>query len=92
MVRLGTNVVYAAIHQLGGEVKIPPRTQVIAFDERGKMMSRKEGRREGVRTRTNIRFANMKARTIKIPARPFLGVTGKDRRHILEELKDYLSD
>ena len=95
----GTNRIYGAIHQLGGTIKQQARTQVLAFGH-GRFQSRKESSKkthqvDGKRrkkTETSIRFANIGARTIKMPARPYLGVNRKDRETIREILADHLTD
>lgn len=90
MAQVGTNVVYAATHQLGAELKIPERTQVIAFKKKGgQFLSRKAASRR--KTKVDVRIATIPARTVRIPDRPFLGVTGRNRREILEILRDHLN-
>lgn len=88
MVRIGTNVEYGAIHQFGGEITHPAHTQVIAFKKNGKFMSRKAASK--IKTSVSVRIANIPARTVRIPKRSFLGVTGENRRKILKILERHL--
>lgn len=79
-VLVGTNKVYAAMHQFGykGPVTIPAHTRVIrqAF---GKMLANPKA--VSVRSHTALRA---------VPARPFLMVQNEDVIEILELMNDYL--
>ena len=89
-VAVGTNVEYAAIHQFGGEIKQEARTQVLAFAARGgRFASRKStrARRSGV---VPIAIAEIGARTITMPARPFLGLDEADEDGIAAIVADHL--
>lgn len=80
-VLVGTNLVYAAIHQFGGEIKQAARTQRLFIDDdRGEFVSGR-ARRGGPQ---RIVDAALPARTIQFPARPFLGVSDDDRSAIIE--------
>ena len=70
--KVGTDVIYAAIHQLGGSITIPARNQVNAHGAKG-FMSRKKA---GASKRKSIRIwaGTIGAHTVRIPARPFLPV------------------
>jgi len=85
---VGTNVVYAAIHQLGGEISQEARTQTLAFGKKG-FLSHKAARRRK-KGAIKVRFAAMGARKFTIPARPFLGVNQEDIGVIKEILIDHL--
>lgn len=99
---VGTNVVYAAIHQFGGEIPMPERegsaTFRLATQGAGQT---KDGRRVGSR----LRFAKASSRAkskhtrsfvvpaymLRIPARPYLGVSEADKAEILAILADHLA-
>jgi len=70
-VSVGTNVVYAAIHQLGGTIR--------AKNAKGLAIPTPSG---GVVFRQRVR----------IPARPFLGVSEADREEIAEISIDHLTE
>lgn len=71
--RVGTDVIYAAIHQLGGDITMPARNQVNAFRPGGKFMSRKKAMSSKAKS-IKIWAGRIGAHTIHIPARPFLPV------------------
>ena len=89
-VAVGTNVIYGAIHQFGGKIEQPARTQQILIDDdTGRFVS------PGAAVEARVVDAEIPARTINIPARPFLGVSDADttainkivRRHIQEAIE-----
>lgn len=91
-VAVGSNVIYAAIHQLGGDINQPERTQVLAFQgpatKPGRFISRaKAGKAKKAVT---IRIATIKARTISMPARPYLGLSADDRERVAKILARHL--
>ena len=79
-VRIGTNVIYAAIHQYGfsgsQSVKAHKRTVTSIF---GRRLSRPLEQRIGAFTRT-----------MTMPARPFLGVSTEDEAEISAQFEDFL--
>lgn len=99
---VGTNVVYAAIHQFGGDIVMPERegsaTFVTVREGAGKT---KDGRRVG----SKLRFARASTRaksretksftvpthTVSIPERPYLGISPADKAEILAILSDHLA-
>lgn len=100
-VEVGTNVVYAAIHQFGGDVVMPERQGSATFvTVREGAGSAKDGRRVG----SKLRFARASTRaksketkaftvpshTIRIPARPYLGISDADKAEILAILAGQL--
>ena len=91
-VAVGSNVVYAAIHQLGGEIQQPERTQVLAFGgtarKPGKFISRAKAAKS--KKAIAVRFANIPARTITMPARPYLGLSTQDRERMAKILTRHL--
>ena len=71
---IGTNVIYAAIHQFGGDINMPARSQQAYFkqDKQGNV-----GNRFVRKSQSN--FAQWHSRgehKITMPARPFLPVSG----------------
>lgn len=98
---VGTNVVYASIHQFGGAIPRPERKGSATFQlaRQGAGLT-KDGRRVGSR----LRFARASSRakskhtrdftvpehTIRIPARPYLGISEADKVEILTILTDHL--
>lgn len=87
---VGTNLVYAAIHQFGGTIKREARQQTIYhhYDKRSGELSRrfvKKGKSNFARD------AQVKAHEVKIPARPFLGLNEQSEVGITEILTDYLA-
>ncbi|MEW9304716.1 phage virion morphogenesis protein [Labrys neptuniae] len=98
---VGTNVVYAGIHQLGGDIVKPEREGSATF------IYAKEGAgrtKDGKRVGSKLRFAKASTRakskhtrdftvpehTIHIPARPYLGVDKDDELEILGTITDFL--
>jgi len=100
-VQWGTNVIYAALHQFGGDVKHPERqaSATFRFAEEGAATA-KDGRRVGSRLRfaranTRAKSRHTKSFTVpehsvRIPARPYLGVDQADEAEILATIADFL--
>lgn len=87
---VGTNLVYAAIHQMGGTIEREARQQTIYhhYDKRAGELSR----RFVTKGKSNFaRDVQVKAHKIKIPARPFLGANEQSETGIAEILTDYLA-
>ena len=87
-IAVGSNVVYAAIQHLGGEIEQPERQQTIfqnydaksdTFDQRFRKPSRSNFARD----------VTVKAHTITIPGRPYLGIDEADRKEILAIIEDH---
>lgn len=81
---VGTNLIYGAIHQLGGEVKIPAREQDLHFGKTNR------GRRfvKASRKRKETVRVSIGAHTITIPARPYLYLDTDDQAEILHIAED----
>lgn len=90
-VTVGTNNPYAAIHQFGGEINQAARTQTIyqRFNPKTGDFDPKFVKK---RKSTFARDVTIPARTIRIPARPYLGLSDEDRREILAVGEDVLRD
>ncbi|MBZ4022188.1 phage virion morphogenesis protein [Rhodobacter sp. TJ_12] len=78
-VRIGSPKVYAAIHQLGGTIQKPESSRYMV------------GRRFAKRAQEGGRDVPIKAHTITIPARPYIGISREDELGILEDAEDWLS-
>lgn len=90
-IAIGTNRVYAAIHQLGGTINQGARSELFVRNryvrntKTGKKVGQsKKGKQAG-------RGYTFKERKINIPARPFLGVSAQDSTEIVVIINRYLS-
>lgn len=90
-VLVGSNRVYARIHQLGGDVVVPARSATLHFRN-----TRTGGRVRQVFAKarskriTRTLQTTIPSHTIHMPARPFLGVSASDRDDILAQTQDWL--
>lgn len=73
-VEVGSNAIYAAIHQLGGEIKRKPGVLAHRGPKDNRFLSRKKAM---LRARA-VRVSFHGAYVITMPARPYLGVKEKD--------------
>lgn len=100
-VEVGTNVVYAAIHQFGGTIeraahsswghlRVDARGRLIRQGSQGKSANLAVFAKASHKRKTQVKFT-VGAHGIEIPARPFLGLSIEDRQTILEDLNDYLA-
>lgn len=79
---IGTNSIYAAIHNMGGEINKPERQHTIyqRYNERTDTLNPRFVKRG----RSNFaRDVKIKAHKIKMPAREFLGFAEGDRKTVL---------
>ncbi len=90
-VEWGSNLTYSRIHQLGGTTTIPEYEREVHFRAvrtKGggirKLFAKKTAK--GAEART-VRFG---ARKIVVPARPYLGLSARDREDIPEIVTDYI--
>lgn len=84
---LGSNVIYAAIHQLGGIIRQAARTAVLHFKTNkrtGQSRFSKPGKAD------RAQKAQIGARVIHMPARPFIGLDDDDNREILRIADDWI--
>lgn len=89
-VEIGTNVVYAAIHQLGGTIDQDARDQVLHFK-----VNKRTGTWRFARATKKATLAQKRrigAHTVTMPARPFIGLDQDDPRTIATIFQNYLSD
>ena len=77
-VQLGSPLPYAAIHQFGGTIEKDAGSRYMV------------GRRFAKREQDGGRDVAIKAHSITIPARPYLGLTPTDEEGILEDAEDWL--
>ncbi|MBP0439437.1 phage virion morphogenesis protein [Tianweitania sediminis] len=85
--RVGSNVVYAAIHQLGGAIDMPERQQTIHLST-GK---RKRFVRSAAK-RKESRAVTIGAHQVRMPARPYLGIDQADRDTITSIVADHFAE
>ena len=95
-VDIGTNVIYARIHNLGGEIKHPARERVLHFSQktRGKMTFGRPGSGDLFAKRSKARYAMKVAGreyTIVMPKREFLLVQPEDWTEIRAALQEHLA-
>ena len=79
-VRIGSSKETAAIHQLGGTIQKPASKRWMA----GRRFAKRAEHSEGAEV-------DIKAHSIRIPARPYLGVSKADEAAILEDAEDWLT-
>lgn len=87
-VEVGTNVIYAAIHQFGGTIKQGAREQVLHFKHNART-----GRTRFAKANSKANYAKkaqIGARTITMPARAFLGLDDDDDREIIAIAQDWI--
>ena len=91
-VHVGTDRPYGAIHQFGGEIQRGARTQKIYNTIRGSGHDVTFKKGFARRKRANLeREVQVGAHVIRIPARPFLGISTEDRVAIVAELSEHLA-
>lgn len=79
---VGSNRIYAAIHQFGGEIQVAARSQQAYFNHDSK--SGEVGPRFVNKRRANFsQWVTLGPYTIKIPARPWLGTSSQDDDELL---------
>lgn len=85
----GSDREYAAIHQFGGEIQIPARSQQAYF--RQDRRSGEVGNRFVRKGKSNFaQWVTLPAYKITIPARPWLGLSAADREELLRLVGDHL--
>lgn len=86
-VEWGTNLIYGRIHQLGGAIDMPARQGTVNL----KTIRRKGNRfvRTGTK-RAESRAVSIRAHQVRIPARPYLGISASDRQQVPEIVADFL--
>lgn len=83
----GTDRPYGAIHQYGGKIEHAARSQQVYFKEKGGVV----GNRFVKKSKSNFaQWVTHGARSVEMPARPYLGLSSEDEAEILEIVSDYL--
>lgn len=86
-VEVGSNQKYAAIHQLGGTIEQHAQSRKTRYRSvAGQVLFAKKSHTRGVTERWVTRGAYQ----VKIPARPFLGISAEDEREIRDILANWL--
>jgi len=86
-VEVGSNQKYAAIHQFGGEIDMPERQATVRYRSvAGKVLF--AGKKH---KRATERAVTVPVHFVKIPARPFLGLSAEDDREISRIIRDWLA-
>ncbi len=86
-VEVGSNQKYAAIHQFGGEIDMPERQATARYRSvAGKVLF--AGKKH---KRATERAVTVPVHFVKIPARPFLGLSAEDDREISRIIRDWLA-
>ena len=86
---VGTDRKYGAIHQFGGVVKIPARTQTVKVGTKGKNKGRFMKAKSKAAHAIERTFT-IPAHDVTIPARPFLGLSSDDKEEIVEIVHKHL--
>lgn len=87
-VEVGSNQKYAAIHQFGGEIDKPERQATVRYRSvAGKVLF--AGKKH---KRATEKAVTIPVHFVKIPARPFLGLSAEDDREIQRIIRDWLAD
>jgi phage gpG-like protein len=88
---VGTNVEYGAIHHFGGEIKHEARTSQAYFRQNAR--TGVVGNRFVRATRSNFaQDVHIKAYTVKMPARAWLGLTVDDEQELLNLVEDEFNE
>lgn len=83
----GTDRPYGAIHQDGGKIEHAARSQQVYFKEKGGVV----GNRFVKKSKSNFsQWVTHGARSVEMPARPYLGLSSEDEAEILEIVAGYL--
>ena len=86
-VEVGSNQKYAAIHQFGGEIDKPERQAAVRYRSvAGKVLF--AGKKH---KRATERAVTIPVHFVKIPARPFLGLSAEDDREISRIIREWLA-
>ncbi|KEH09149.1 virion morphogenesis protein [Delftia tsuruhatensis] len=86
-VLVGTDRKYGAIHQFGGTIKQPARQSTVHFGAgKAKHLFVKKSRAK------RSQQVSIGAHEIKMPARPYLGISEEDEKQIQLRVLDWLND
>lgn len=85
----GTDRPYGAIHQFGGKVEHAARSQQVYFKMSGGVV----GNRFVKKRHSNFsQWVTHGARSVEMPARPYLGLSTEDETEVLAIIADYLAE
>jgi len=87
-VEIGTNVIYAAIHQFGGTINQSARQQTLHFKT---LKTTGQARFSKAKGATSSKQVSVGARAIVMPARPFIGLDDDDDAAILRISESWLA-
>jgi phage virion morphogenesis protein len=91
-VEWGTNVAYGRIHQLGGNVDIPPREGTVRLRSIRQKGGGIRSRFASKRSKTAIeKVVQIRGHQVRIPARPYLGISAYDREAVPQIITDHLA-
>lgn len=97
-VEIGTNVIYAAIHQFGGTIQRAAYSKQVRHrtDAKGNLLrTNLQGKglvfAKDAHKRALARWFEVGAHGINMPARPFLGFDASDRQEALAIIADHLA-
>lgn len=86
-VEVGTNTKYAGVHQFGGAIEQNPQSRKTRYRSvAGRVLFAGAKHKRGV----TERWVERGAYTVKIPARPFLGISTADDKEIREIIMDWV--
>lgn len=96
---VGSNLIYAAIHNQGGEIQKKARTRTVRLrtDAKGRLLRQPNHANLAVFARTRHkraveRQASIGAHSINIPQREFLKLTEQDLDDLTQEINDWYRD
>lgn len=85
--QFGTDRPYGAIHQFGGKIEHAAQSRQVYFKEKGGVV----GNRFVKKRQSNFsQWVTHGARTVVMPARPYLGLSAEDETELLEIVGAYL--
>lgn len=88
---VGSNVVYAGVHQGGATIEHFARSQKATFVRSKSGRMRFASKRSKAKSKV-VKPITIGAHSVTIPARPYLGIDTDDRKMILEETQAYLDE
>ncbi|MBL8500039.1 MAG: phage virion morphogenesis protein [Nitrosomonas sp.] len=93
----GSNVIYAAIHQFGGEINKAAQSRMVRHrtDAKGGLLRNKDGLlifANKKHKRAVTRWFEQGWHTISMPARPYLGINQQDEKNIIDIVNRHLAE
>lgn len=90
-VEWGSNLVYARVHQLGGMIDMPAREGRVRLRSIRQKGGGIRSRFASKRSKTAIeKIVQIRGHQVRIPARPYLGISAYDRERVPEVGVEYL--